>query len=85
MALTNNRVEATYAHPSKSRSPINKRACTDIAFLAVFLVFVAILLFISIIAYINGDPRLLIYPIDSEGNRSAFPSLSYSWSVCLSV
>ena len=61
--------------PKSKRGPIKDRSCTDIICLALFLVFIAGLVVISIFAYTNGNPRLLLYPVDSDGNRFAFGSV----------
>ena len=57
--------------PKTKHSPIKDRSCTDIICLALFLVFIVGLVIISIFAYTNGNPRLLLHPVDSDGNRFA--------------
>ena len=63
--------------PKSKRGPIKDRSCTDIICLALFLVFIAGLVVISIFAYTNGNPRLLLYPVDSDGNRFALGSFFF--------
>ena len=48
------------------RSP--KHKFTDIACLFIFLVFVLLLITVSFISFLNGDPNNLILPHDSQGN-----------------
>ncbi|XP_071097415.1 choline transporter-like protein 4 isoform X3 [Haliotis cracherodii] len=50
------------------KGPIKKRSCTDIICCILFLAFVAGQVVVGFYAYAYGDPTLLLYPQDSEGN-----------------
>lgn len=71
--MTPTDVELTSANDAKAkavtRGPIKNRSCTDIICLLLFILFIAGFVIISIFAYMNGNPRLLLYPVDTEGNR----------------
>jgi len=48
--------------------PIKDRSCTDVICCILFAVFILAFLIIGLYAFAMGDPRYLIYPVDSEGN-----------------
>ena len=43
------------------------RRCTDLICLAIFIIFSAGMGFVSYHGFENGDPRLLISPLDADG------------------
>ncbi|GFS69730.1 choline transporter-like protein 4 [Nephila pilipes] len=48
--------------------PVKSRSCTDIICLFLFVSFLAGWCVVAFFAYREGDPRILVYPTDSEGN-----------------
>ncbi|XP_041368219.1 choline transporter-like protein 2 isoform X3 [Gigantopelta aegis] len=52
--------------PSK-KGPIKNRSCTDVLCCILFLAFVGGLVAVAFFAYTYGDPKLLLYPVDSNG------------------
>ncbi|ELU15407.1 hypothetical protein CAPTEDRAFT_224558 [Capitella teleta] len=48
--------------------PIKNRSCTDVICCIMFLVFIVAFIIVGIWAFAMGDPRVLLYPSDSEGN-----------------
>ncbi|XP_064615928.1 choline transporter-like protein 2 isoform X2 [Liolophura sinensis] len=52
--------------------PIKKRSCTDIICCLLFVIFVAGLGVVAYFAYTYGNPRLLLYPQDSQGNLCGY-------------
>ncbi|XP_060069789.1 choline transporter-like protein 2 [Ylistrum balloti] len=54
-------------HDPGFKGPLKKRSCTDIICCLIFLIFFGLLLLISAYAFMNGNPLLLLYPVDSEG------------------
>ncbi|XP_046368399.2 choline transporter-like protein 4 isoform X3 [Haliotis rufescens] len=57
------------------KGPIKKRSCTDIICCILFLAFVAGQVVVGFYAYAYGDPTLLLYPQDSEGNLCGIGSM----------
>ncbi|XP_070177370.1 choline transporter-like protein 2 isoform X2 [Littorina saxatilis] len=57
--------------PSR-KGPIRNRSCTDILCCIIFLVFIVALGALGVFAYVWGDPKLLLYPTDSDGNLCGF-------------
>lgn len=53
--------------PSKN-GPNSNRSCTDVICCLVFILFVAGLVVVAWFAFVYGDPKLLLYPQDSNGN-----------------
>mmetsp|Transcript_28845 Transcript_28845/g.51375 ORF Transcript_28845/g.51375 Transcript_28845/m.51375 type:complete len:642 (-) Transcript_28845:138-2063(-) len=53
--------------------PIENRRCTDILFLFIFIAFLVTWFIVGITGFATGDPSLLTYPIDSEGNQCGLP------------
>ncbi|KAH9500274.1 hypothetical protein Btru_073598 [Bulinus truncatus] len=53
--------------PSR-QGPKRKRSCTDVICCLIFLVFIAGLVAVACFAFVYGDPQLLLYPKDSNGN-----------------
>ena len=49
--------------------PDQNRKCTDILCLVLFLVFIGVMVYISIVAFTTGNPKYLAYPFDSEGKQ----------------
>lgn len=69
----------TVAHPRESplrkddynpshKGPRLKRSCTDVICCLLFVIFIAGLVVVAYWAFVYGDPELLIYPEDSDGN-----------------
>ena len=54
-------------HNPSHQGPIKNRGCTDIICLLLFLAFCVGWAVIGIYGFVNGDPRILIYPSDSDG------------------
>ena len=54
-------------HNPSHHGPIKNRGCTDIICLLIFLAFCVGWAVIGIYGFANGDPRILIYPSDSDG------------------
>lgn len=50
------------------RGPTKSRSCTDIICLFLFIAFLAGWGVVAFFAFREGDPRILIYPTDSQGN-----------------
>ncbi|XP_032829202.1 choline transporter-like protein 4 isoform X1 [Petromyzon marinus] len=50
------------------RGPIANRSCTDIVCCVLFMVVIAAYIVVGFLAWLNGDPRKVIYPTDSQGN-----------------
>ncbi|XP_052789290.1 choline transporter-like protein 2 isoform X2 [Mya arenaria] len=50
----------------KFRGPISKRSCTDIICCFIFMVFVVGMAVVGYFAFSYGDPRLLLYPMNSD-------------------
>lgn len=50
------------------KGPIKKRSCTDVICCLLFFIFILGLLAVGLYAYVWGDPKLLLYPQDSDGN-----------------
>ncbi|GFN94001.1 choline transporter-like protein 2 [Plakobranchus ocellatus] len=54
-------------NPSHKGPKLN-RSCTDVVCCLLFIVFIAGLVVVAYFAFLYGDPKLLIYPEDSDGN-----------------
>lgn len=52
--------------------PIKRRSCTDIICCLLFFVCILGGLAVGVYAYVWGDPKLLLYPVDSNGNLCGF-------------
>ncbi|KAK3788204.1 hypothetical protein RRG08_041210 [Elysia crispata] len=50
------------------KGPRLKRSCTDVFCCLLFIIFIAGLVVVAYFAFLYGDPKLLIYPEDSDGN-----------------
>jgi len=48
--------------------PIKNRSCTDVICCIIFVVYIAFMIVIGILAYLWGDPYKLLYPSDTHGN-----------------
>lgn len=53
--------------------PVQRRRCTDLLWLLVFLGFLTAFIIVSTVGFSKGDPQLLIYPYDSSGNQCGRP------------
>ncbi|BFZ05594.1 hypothetical protein BsWGS_08633 [Bradybaena similaris] len=56
----------------RHRGPNKDRSCTDVICCLIFLVFLAGLGVVAGFAFYHGDPRLLVYPQDSNGNLCGY-------------
>ncbi|XP_060069733.1 choline transporter-like protein 2 [Ylistrum balloti] len=52
--------------------PIKKRSCTDIICCLIFIIFIGGFAGVSYLAFANGDPYLLLYPVDSNGELCGY-------------
>ncbi|XP_069120217.1 choline transporter-like protein 2 isoform X1 [Argopecten irradians] len=52
--------------------PIKKRSCTDIICCLLFIIFIAGFAGVSYLAFANGNPYLLLYPVDSDGDLCGY-------------
>ncbi|CAH1271865.1 SLC44A4 [Branchiostoma lanceolatum] len=72
MAKDNEGEEKKYGDPAKFdpefKGPIENRSCTDIICCLLFIIFIAGFVAVGILAWVHGDPKLLLYPTDSQGN-----------------
>eukprot|EP00118_Oscarella_pearsei_P012112 m.86189 g.86189 ORF g.86189 m.86189 type:complete len:745 (+) comp36494_c0_seq7:311-2545(+) len=50
------------------KGPLERRCCTDILMLIIFIAFWVGMFYVAIYGYRNGDPKRLLYPTDSGGN-----------------
>ncbi|XP_054160614.1 choline transporter-like protein 5 [Oppia nitens] len=57
-----------FTYDPKFNGPTDKRSCTDIFFLIIFIAFISGWIVIAFIGYSNGNPEKLIYPTDSYGD-----------------
>uniref|UniRef100_A0A646QCM2 Choline transporter-like protein n=1 Tax=Hemiscolopendra marginata TaxID=943146 RepID=A0A646QCM2_9MYRI len=48
--------------------PIKNRSCTDVICFAIFVTFIILWIILSILAFRYGNPEMLAFPTDSEGN-----------------
>uniref|UniRef100_A0A4D5RA77 Choline transporter-like protein n=1 Tax=Scolopendra viridis TaxID=118503 RepID=A0A4D5RA77_SCOVI len=48
--------------------PIRNRSCTDVICFAIFITFIILWIILSILAFRYGNPEMLAFPTDSEGN-----------------
>lgn len=65
------------------KGPIKDRSCTDIICCLLFLIFIVGLVVVAFFAFKYGDPRLLVYPVNSNneicgyGNQLGKPYLLF--------
>lgn len=59
-------------HDPKFRGPVAKRSCTDIICCLIFIIFVAGLVVVGYFAFTYGNPRLLLYPMNSQKELCGF-------------
>ncbi|XP_067951394.1 choline transporter-like protein 2 isoform X2 [Watersipora subatra] len=52
--------------------PIKKRGCTDVICCILFVICIAGMVVVGVLAYQNGDPKLLLYPSDSNGSLCGY-------------
>ncbi|XP_054713879.1 choline transporter-like protein 2 [Uloborus diversus] len=57
------------------KGPVKNRYCTDILCLFFFVAFIAGWIVVGYFAFREGDPRVLLYPTDSEGNMCGIGKL----------
>ncbi|KAG5214887.1 hypothetical protein JEQ12_000463 [Ovis aries] len=59
--------------PESSRGPFNPlflfvfRSCTDVLCCMIFMLFIMAYILLGLAAWVNGDPRRVAYPTDSQG------------------
>ncbi|XP_053381023.1 choline transporter-like protein 4 isoform X2 [Mercenaria mercenaria] len=58
----------------KFKGPVSKRSCTDIICCLIFVVFVLGLVVVGYFAFTYGNPRLLLYPMNSDKELCGFGS-----------
>ncbi|TNN69235.1 Choline transporter-like protein 5-A [Liparis tanakae] len=60
-----------YGEPRKFdpnfRGPVQNRSCTDVVCCVIFIVVIIGYIALGTVAWINGDPRKVVYPTDSHG------------------
>ncbi|XP_032832230.1 choline transporter-like protein 4 [Petromyzon marinus] len=54
-------------HDPSFKGPVSKRGCTDIICCVLFILVIAGYIIVGILAWLNGDPRKVLYPVDSAG------------------
>lgn len=54
------------------KGPIKNRSCTDIICCLLFLIFIVGLFVVAFFAFKYGDPKLLLYPVNSEGELCGY-------------
>jgi len=54
-------------HDPNFRGPMKNRGCTDIICCLIFFVFILAYMVVSVFAWLNGNPLLLLHPTDSTG------------------
>ncbi|XP_061406268.1 choline transporter-like protein 2 isoform X1 [Lethenteron reissneri] len=69
--------DALYGQPNKHdpnfRGPVVKRSCTDIVCCILFSLFILGYVAVGIVAWVHGDPRQVIHPVDSYGHFCGQP------------
>lgn len=55
-------------HKKDFKGPMKNRSCTDIICCLLFVICVTAMVAVSAWGYAYGDPKKLIYPVDSDGN-----------------
>lgn len=53
--------------------PLPNRRCTDLLCCLIFTVFLVAMFVVGIVGFAHGEPDLLIYPYDSDGNQCGRP------------
>ena len=64
---TDDRYGARRQHDKHFRGPIHDRGCTDVLCLLLLLAFVGGWVVVGVYAIMWGDPLILIYPSNSQG------------------
>ncbi|OWF46136.1 Choline transporter-like protein 2 [Mizuhopecten yessoensis] len=54
-------------HDPNFKGPLKNRSCTDIICCLIFVIFLGVFALVSAYAFIQGNPLLLLYPVDSDG------------------
>ncbi|CAC5373360.1 SLC44A2_4_5 [Mytilus coruscus] len=54
------------------KGPIKNRSCTDIICCLLFLIFIGGLVVVAIFAFKYGDPKLLLYPVNSDNELCGY-------------
>ncbi|XP_061267544.1 choline transporter-like protein 5 isoform X1 [Bos javanicus] len=49
------------------RGPVVNRSCTDVLCCMIFILFIMAYILLGLAAWVNGDPRRVAYPTDSQG------------------
>ncbi|CAF1292237.1 unnamed protein product [Adineta steineri] len=82
--------KAEYVTSAPKESLRRKRSCTDIPCCILFLIFIACFVILSIFAFIEGDPKQLLHPTDSDGElcgsgkHADLPYLYFfDWTKCI--
>jgi len=50
------------------------RSCTDVLCCLIFVVFLVVMVGVSFLGFTQGDPKLIVTPFDSVGNRCGAPN-----------
>lgn len=66
----------SFTYDPTFNGPLRNRGCTDVICCILFIIFMLGMLAIGIFGYINGNPALLLYPADSQGNLCGYGNLS---------
>lgn len=53
--------------------PLPNRRCTDLLCCLIFTIFLVAMFVVGIVGFAHGEPELLIYPYDSDGNQCGRP------------
>uniref|UniRef100_A0A8C6DHF3 Choline transporter-like protein n=1 Tax=Moschus moschiferus TaxID=68415 RepID=A0A8C6DHF3_MOSMO len=55
------------AYDPHFRGPVVNRSCTDVLCCMIFILFIMAYILLGLAAWVNGDPRRVAYPTDSQG------------------
>ncbi|XP_035221732.1 choline transporter-like protein 2 isoform X2 [Stegodyphus dumicola] len=67
-AMSSGKYGESLTYDPEFRGPVKHRSCTDIFCLFLFVAFIGGWIVVAFFAFREGDPRLLLYPTDSEGH-----------------
>ena len=79
-----NELDSTYGsrrqHDKHFKGPIHERGCTDVLCLLLLIAFIVGWVIVGVFAFKWGDPLILIYPSNSEGDICGRGN--YRYSIC---
>ncbi|XP_073644407.1 choline transporter-like protein 5 isoform X3 [Tursiops truncatus] len=55
-------------HDPHFKGPVVNRSCTDVLCCMIFILFIIAYILLGLVAWVNGDPRRVAYPTDSQGH-----------------